>query len=40
LGGGTKTIAGLGVQRMEDIVPFRDFSWEQVGTDILLTANL
>jgi len=25
---------------MEDIVPFRDFSWEQVGTDILLTANL
>lgn len=40
LGGGTKSILNLGVNRMEDIVPFRDFVWKQVGTDMLLTANL
>lgn len=40
LGGGTKTIAGLGINRMEDIVPFRDVEWEKIGTDMLLTANL
>jgi len=40
LGGGTKSVAGLNVQRMEDIVPFRDFNWEQSGSDMLLTANL
>jgi diaminohydroxyphosphoribosylaminopyrimidine deaminase / 5-amino-6-(5-phosphoribosylamino)uracil reductase len=40
LGGGTRSVLGLGVQRMEDIVPFKDFKWQQVGTDMLLTANL
>lgn len=40
LGGGTKSVLNLGVNRMEDVVPFRDFTWEQVGTDMLLTANL
>lgn len=40
LGGGTKSLAGLNVQRMEEIVPFRDFNWEQIGSDMLLTANL
>ena len=40
LGGGTKSLLGLNVQRMEDIVPFRDFSWETSGPDMLLTANL
>lgn len=40
LGGGTKSVAGLNINRMEDIVPFRDFNWEQVGPDMLLTANL
>lgn len=40
IGGGTKSIAGLSVQRMEDIVPFSEFSWSQVGPDMLLTANL
>lgn len=40
LGGGTKSIVNLGVNRMEDLVPFRDFKWQQVGTDMLLTANL
>ena len=40
LGGGTKSILGLNVNRMEDIVPFRYFSWERVGPDMLLTADL
>ncbi|MEX2457107.1 MAG: bifunctional diaminohydroxyphosphoribosylaminopyrimidine deaminase/5-amino-6-(5-phosphoribosylamino)uracil reductase RibD [Balneolaceae bacterium] len=40
LGGGTKSVMNLGVQRMEDIVPFKDFEWNRVGTDMLLTANL
>lgn len=40
LGGGTRSIFGLGVNRMEDIVPFKDSAWKQVGTDMLLTANL
>lgn len=40
LGGGTKSVMNLGINRMEDLVPFKDFSWKQVGTDMLLTANL
>lgn len=40
LGGGTKSVQGLGVNRMEDIVPFRTFGWTQVGSDMLLTAEL
>jgi diaminohydroxyphosphoribosylaminopyrimidine deaminase / 5-amino-6-(5-phosphoribosylamino)uracil reductase len=40
LGGGTKSIINLGVNRMEDIVPFNDYNWQQVGKDMLLTANL
>lgn len=40
LGGGTKSIVSLDINRMEDIVPFRDFTWRQFGRDILLTANL
>lgn len=40
LGGGTKSILGLNVNRMEDIVPFRYFSWERIGPDMLLTADL
>lgn len=40
LGGGTKTIINLDINRMEDIVPFHDFTWRQSGQDILLTANL
>lgn len=40
LGGGTKSVFNLGVDRMEDIVPFKDSRWEQVGSDMLLTANL
>lgn len=40
LGGGTKSLSGLGLNRMEDLVPFHSYSWEQVGSDMLLTANL
>lgn len=40
LGGGMKSVLNLGINRMEDVVPFRDFTWNQVGTDMLLTANL
>lgn len=40
LGGGTKSVLNLGVNRMEDVVPFKDYSWQQIGSDMLLTANL
>lgn len=40
LGGGTRSIMNLNVNRMEDIVPFSSFEWQQVGPDMLLTADL
>ena len=40
LGGGTKSIFGLDINRMEDIVPFKSSEWQPSGQDILLTANL
>ncbi len=40
LGGGTKSVFGLGKNRMEDVVPFKSFEWNQSGTDMLLTADL
>lgn len=40
LGGGTKSVMGLGINRMQEIVPFKSFDWERVGPDMLLTANL
>ncbi len=40
LGGGTKSVINLNINRMEDIRPFRDFTWHQSGKDMLLTANL
>ncbi len=40
LGGGTKSIQGLGMNRMEDLVPFKKYSWTRVGPDMLLTAEL
>lgn len=40
LGGGTKSVFGLGIERMEDVIPFNNHSWEQVGSDMLLTSNL
>lgn len=40
LGGGTKSVMGLGINRMEEIIPFKSFQWERTGSDMLLTANL
>ncbi|TVQ66094.1 MAG: bifunctional diaminohydroxyphosphoribosylaminopyrimidine deaminase/5-amino-6-(5-phosphoribosylamino)uracil reductase RibD [Balneolaceae bacterium] len=40
LGGGARSVAGIGRNRMDDLIPFRSHSWEQVGSDMLLTANL
>lgn len=40
LGGGTRSLINLNINRMEEIVPFRTFSWEQSGSDMLLTADL
>jgi diaminohydroxyphosphoribosylaminopyrimidine deaminase/5-amino-6-(5-phosphoribosylamino)uracil reductase len=40
LGGGTKSIQGLGTNRMEDMVPFKTFTWTRFGPDMLLTADL
>ena len=40
LGGGTKSIQGLGMNRMEDLVLFRKTHWSGSGSDILLTADI
>lgn len=40
LGGGTRSVQGLGMNRMEDLVPFRQSTWTQMGPDMLLTADL
>lgn len=40
LGGGTKSVIGLGINRMEDLIPFKKTTWTQSGPDILLTADL
>lgn len=40
LGGGTRSILNLGINKMRDIIDLKDVSWQQVGDDILLTAYL
>lgn len=40
LGGGTKSVQGLGTNRMEDMVPFKTHIWTRFGPDMLLTADL
>ena len=40
LGGGIKSILGMGIERMKEIVEFRDIKWEQVGDDMLFTGYL
>ncbi len=37
LGGGTRSVIGAGINRMEDIIELHETSWEQVGNDMLLT---
>ncbi len=40
LGGGTRSLLGLNINRMEDILPFHSFEWNRVGDDMLLTAKI
>lgn len=40
LGGGTRSIMNLGVNKMRDIIQMKEPSWQQVGDDLLLTAYL
>ncbi|MEX1062441.1 MAG: bifunctional diaminohydroxyphosphoribosylaminopyrimidine deaminase/5-amino-6-(5-phosphoribosylamino)uracil reductase RibD [Balneolaceae bacterium] len=40
LGGGTRSLLGLDINRMEDIRPFRQVEWTAVGKDMLLTAKI
>lgn len=39
LGGGKRSILGLGVERMQEIMEFRSSSWETCGEDLLFTGN-
>lgn len=40
LGGGKRSILGLGIERMQEIMDFRTSEWEQVGPDMLFTGYL
>lgn len=37
LGGGTRSVLGLGVQHMNEIIEFKNQNWEKVGEDMLFT---
>lgn len=39
LGGGARSILGLGINRMEEILKFRSFTWTPFGDDMLMTLN-
>ena len=38
LGGGTKSFTGVGINRMSDVRPFRSYTHQQIGDDLLMTA--
>jgi diaminohydroxyphosphoribosylaminopyrimidine deaminase/5-amino-6-(5-phosphoribosylamino)uracil reductase len=40
LGGGTKSVLGVGINRMSEIMEFRDVQWRQVGDDLLFSGYL
>ncbi len=40
LGGGTRSVMGMGIQRMKEILTLRDTNWEQVDQDMLFTGYL
>lgn len=40
LGGGTRSIIGLGIERMSEIIGFRSAGWTRVGDDMLFTGYL
>ncbi|MEQ9308241.1 MAG: bifunctional diaminohydroxyphosphoribosylaminopyrimidine deaminase/5-amino-6-(5-phosphoribosylamino)uracil reductase RibD [Balneolaceae bacterium] len=40
LGGGTRSVLNIGINKMRDICKLKEVSWEKVGNDILLTGYL
>lgn len=40
LGGGTRSVMGMGINRMKEILNLRDTNWEQVDEDMLFTGYL
>ena len=40
LGGGTRSVMGLDIHHMDEIIDFRDTNWEPVGKDMLFTGYL
>jgi diaminohydroxyphosphoribosylaminopyrimidine deaminase / 5-amino-6-(5-phosphoribosylamino)uracil reductase len=40
LGGGKRSVLGLGIERMQEILNFKSTGWEQVGDDMLFTGYL
>lgn len=40
LGGGTRGMLGLEIERINEILEFREYHWQQVGEDMLLTGYL
>ncbi|MFH5882840.1 bifunctional diaminohydroxyphosphoribosylaminopyrimidine deaminase/5-amino-6-(5-phosphoribosylamino)uracil reductase RibD [Halalkalibaculum sp. DA3122] len=40
LGGGTRSLLGLGINRMKEIIELREETWQRVGDDLLLTGYL
>src|SRR5699024_9580493 len=40
LGGGTKSVSGLPINHMNEILEFRDVEWQQVGQDMLFSGYL
>lgn len=40
LGGGTKSVMGLDIKRMSEIMEFREVQWRQVGDDLLCSGYL
>lgn len=40
LGGGTRSVLSLGINRMRDICELKEVTWEKVGDDMLLTGYL
>ncbi len=37
LGGGTRSVVGVGIDRMEEVISLHDVSWANCGSDVLLT---
>lgn len=37
LGGGTKSVMGVGIRHMDEIMEFRETQWQQVGKDLLFS---